>query len=1002
MLLLILVLFITGTLVVAWTVAGKRLEEEPEQPQQMEAGTLLSILVPKMNDKTSLSAEMMFMSLHGLLSKTPGLQEHLSFELVATHEGIRFFVYLPTYFRTFVEGQIYAQYPNANISEVEQDYIHQLPSGHTVVTAAEMTLSKEYYHPIKTFVDFQVDPLAAITGSVERLNHDEQVWMQLIIRPLDDIWQEAGYKYVNKTRKGESVTDEGQSNFIVQIFNDVVKEFVNLPTFMLKSMLPGGNEPEAKKDKPTVELTAGQDLELKAIESKMNKPGFETALRIVSIGQSEQSSQQALHSIIASFKQFSMTHLNSFQISPVERKAEDIFHDYQLRAFPNDDESYFVLNAEELASVYHLPNLTVETPTIAWSKAKQLEPPLNLPVDVPTVFAQTAFRSRQVQFGIEKNDRRRHMYMIGKTGTGKSTLLENMILKDILAGEGLAVMDPHGDTIDRLLDNIPENRIDDVVLFDPSDVSHPVSLNMLELFDPTQGNLTASALVDVFKRTFDSWGPRLEYLLRNCLLTLVEVPNATLLGVNRLLIDKDYRKYIVSSIEDESLRAFWNKEYAAMAANDRLITEAVAPIQNKVGQFLQTSTIRNIVGQAKSTVKINEIMDEGKILLINLSKGKIGEDNSSLLGAMIISRLKNAAMTRVRMPEEQRKDFYVYADEFQNFASSSFATILSEARKYRLNLIITHQYIDQLPEEVRMAVFGNVGTTISFTVGPNDASVLSTQFAPSLTAEDMVALEKHHIYLKLMIDGMESRPFSASTLPPIARHEGHRAAIIEASRRKYAPRTVVDVEKRINDWNLKKFQVGVDDVALRELKRRQQTAREESANTIVNQAGEPISSQAVMPATHLLLPKSDHQSPAATIEVKDISPKAEAPNHTYHQPDSSVRESTPQPSADHTNQTDHIIKAPQPSITAPSFNHEADDEVNIPQVEPMPLTVEEPPSAHPIVPRHRISQRPATNPITIHGVPGGIGHTTTINHITTSNSSGEIILNSQPPVAKGG
>lgn len=920
MLLLIIVLFITGTLVVAWTVAGKRVEEEP-QPQQMEAGTLLSILVPKMNDKTSLSAEMMFMALHGLLSKTPGLQEHLSFELVASHEGIHFFVYLPSYFRTFVEGQIYAQYPNANITEVDQDYVHRLPAGHTVVTAAELTLAKEYYHPIKTFVDFQVDPLAAITGSVERLNRDEQVWMQLMIRPLDDIWQDAGYDYVNKTRKGVAI-NTSEPNFIVQMLNDVVKELTSLPAFMLSSVMPGGAAvPEKKETK--VELTSGQELELKAVESKMNKPGFETALRIVSIGQSEQSSQQALASINASFKQFSMTHLNSFTISPIERKAEDIFHDYQLRAFPVEDESYFVLNTEELASIYHLPNLTVETPTIAWSKAKQLEPPLNLPTDVNTVFAKTAFRSRNVYFGIKKEDRRRHMYMIGKTGTGKSTLMENMIMKDILAGEGLAIMDPHGDTIDRLLDNIPEERIEDVVLFDPSDVANPVSLNMLELFDPTQGNLTASALVDVFKRRFDSWGPRLEYILRNCFLTLVEVPNTTLLGVNRLLIDKEYRKYIVSLIEDEQLRNFWNKEYAAMASNDRLITEAVAPIQNKVGQFLQTSTIRNIVGQAKSTIRIDEIMDTGKIFLINLSKGKLGEDNSSLLGAMIISRLQNAAMTRVRMPEEQRKDFYVYADEFQNFATSSFATILSEARKYRLNLVITHQYIDQLPEEVRTAVFGNVGTTISFTVGPNDASTLAQQFAPALTAEDMVALEKHHIYLKLMIDGMESRPFSASTLPPIARHEGHRAAIIEASRRKYAPKGVAEIEERIARWSLKKFQIGVDDEIVRKarLQQRQGTTEEQAREDVAGK-GQPV-----QPINTRVVPRQNGES-----------------------------------------QQDH-----QP--------------------------------AHAVTPRHQIRQpdHRSAEPTIISGVPGGIGHTTTINHIATSGSSGEIIINSQEnPIAKGG
>lgn len=919
MLLLVFALFITGTIMVAWTVAGRRVEEI-EEPQEIAAGTLLSILVPKMNDKTPLSAEMMFASLHGLLSKTPGLQEHLSFEIVATSDGIRFYVYLPTYFRNFVEGQIYAQYPNANITEVKLDYAHHFSSDSAIVTAAEITLAKEYYFPIKTFVDFQVDPLAAITGSVERLNAGDQVWMQILLRPLDDVWQEAGYNYVEQVRTGKTTSEE---NFVASVIKSITNELLSMPVWLFSTAI--GSSAEEAKSSEAPKLTSGQEVELKAVENKMTKLGFETAIRIVSISQTETGSQQALNSIIASLKQFSMTHLNSFQISPLERSAETIFHEYQSRLFPSDDENYFVLNSEELASIYHLPNLSVETPTIAWSKAKQAEPPLDLPQNVPTVFAKTAFRSREVLFGINREDRRRHMYMIGKTGTGKSTLMENMIMKDILAGEGVAVMDPHGDMVEKLLDNIPEERINDVVLFDPADYQHPVSLNMLELLDPTQKNLTASAMVDVFKRTFDSWGPRLEYLLRNCFLTLAEVDNTTLLGVNRLLLDKDYRKFIVNKLEDEQLKSFWQTEYTKMASNDRLITEAVAPIQNKVGQFLQTSTIRNIMGQAKSTVKIDEIMNEGKILLVNLSKGKIGADNSSLLGSMIIARLQSAAMTRVNTPEDQRRDFYVYADEFQNFATSSFATILSEARKYRLNLIITHQYIDQLPDEVRQAVFGNVGTTISFTVGPDDATVLAKQFAPVFSPEDLVALEKHHIYLKLMIDGMESRPFSASTLPPIARHEGHRQAIIEASRRRYAPKTVQEVEERIAKWNQAKFTVDGPKLVTR-------------------------------------TPASAPPAASHTPESKPKSPDKITPRHE--------RDLTKSPSPDTRRSAPDTNKANGSHGSAKSNGNS--QQLNSP---------------------HRVTPR------VIQGVPGGIGYSS-IRHISTSGSSGEIILSPKPSAPK--
>jgi hypothetical protein len=936
MLLLVLALFVTGTIMVAWTVAGRRVEEI-EEPQEIAAGTLLSILVPKLNDKTPLSAEMMFASLHGLLSKTPGLQEHLSFEIVATNDGIRFYVYLPTYFRTFVEGQIYAQYPTAQISEVPLDYAHHFSSNTAIVTAAEVTLTKEYFYPIKTFVDFQVDPLAAITGSVERLNQGEQVWMQILLRPLDDIWQQAGYEYVEKVRAGKSLAP--QENFISSVFKNIVNELVTMPLWILSTAV--GSSTEEKKTDGPPKLSSGQELELKSIENKMTKLGFETALRIVSISQTEQGSQQALASIMASLKQFSMTHLNSFRPSPVERRAEEIFHDYQGRIFPGDDENYFVLNSEELASIYHLPNLSVETPTIAWSKAKQAEPPLDLPQDVETVFAKTAFRNREVKFGINREDRRRHMYIIGKTGTGKSTLMENMVMKDILAGEGVAVMDPHGDTIDKLLDNIPEERIKDVVLFDPSDAANPVSLNMLELLDPSQKNLTASAMVDVFKRTFDSWGPRLEYLLRNCFLTLAETPNSTLLGVNRLLLDKDYRKFVVSGLEDEQLRSFWTKEYANMASNDRLITEAVSPIQNKVGQFLQTSTIRNIMGQSKSTIRIDQIMNEGKILLVNLSKGKIGNDNSALLGSMIIARLKSAAMTRVNMPEEQRRDFYVYADEFQNFATDSFAEILSEARKYRLNLIITHQYIDQLPEAVRQAVFGNVGTTISFTVGPNDASVLSSQFSPVFTAEDLVGLEKHHIYLKLMIDGMESRPFSAATLPPIARHEGHRQAIIAHSRKLYST-PLAEVEEKIAKWNIKKFNYTPEEArtiinGLRqkaELERLNGTYKADSKSTIAKAEREvqsPEQEQKQVSST-AISPKAERRVEPTTVKNGDLS-------------------------------SDRLNPVAAETKTQPQVNR-----------------------PHRVIPR------------VIQGVPGGVGYSG-IRHISTSGSSGEIILPTKQPAS---
>ncbi|MBI3963387.1 MAG: type IV secretion system DNA-binding domain-containing protein, partial [Candidatus Kerfeldbacteria bacterium] len=423
-----------------------------------------------------------------------------------------------------------------------------------------------------------------------------------------------------------------------------------------------------------------------------------------------------------------------------------------------------------------------------------------MPDDV-TYFARTNYRNQFRKFGIKLDDRRRHMYLIGKTGMGKSTTLENMIVQDIQSGQGLAVIDPHGDLIEKVLDYVPTSRINDVVYFNPSDITYPMAFNVLETVTPEQRYLVASGLMSVFKKIWaDSWGPRLEYVLRNTILSLLEYPGTTLLGINRLLVDKLFRRKVVSKITDPIIKAFWIDEYAAYSANFR--TEAISPIQNKVGQFLSSSVIRNIVGQPKSTIDLRDVMDNHKILLMNLAKGRIGEDNSALLGAMMITKIQLAAMSRVNVPESERSDFLLYVDEFQNFATESFAAILSEARKYRLDLIIAHQYIEQLEEEVRAAVFGNVGTIVCFRVGAADAEFLEREFAPIFDENDLVNLTKYDVYLKLMIDGVASTAFSATTIEPLTESgkTGTREKVIQVSRERYAkPREVV--EEKISRWS---------------------------------------------------------------------------------------------------------------------------------------------------------------------------------------------------------
>ncbi len=414
-------------------------------------------------------------------------------------------------------------------------------------------------------------------------------------------------------------------------------------------------------------------------------------------------------------------------------------------------------------------------------------------------FARTNFRNQLRKFGIKTDDRRRHMYVIGKTGMGKTVLLENMTLSDIYSGHGCCYVDPHGDTAERLLDFIPSWRINDVVYFNPADLDYPMGFNILEAVDERHKHLVASGMMGVFKKIWENlWSARMEYILNNTILALLDNPGSTLLGINRMLSDAEYRKKIVSNVKDPIVKQFWLTEFASY--NEKYAQEAVAPIQNKIGQFLSASVIRNIVAQVKSTMHIREMMDNEKIFIVNLSKGRIGEDNSRLLGGMLITKIQLAAMERVDMDEKDRKDFYLYVDEFQNFAVDSFAGILSEARKYRLCLTVAHQYIAQLSDEVREAVFGNVGTLISFRVGSPDAAFMETEFMPRFTPEDVINLPKYNIYLKLLIDGVTSQPFSAMTLPPIAQRTGSTEKVIRVSRERYAV-SREEISDKILKWS---------------------------------------------------------------------------------------------------------------------------------------------------------------------------------------------------------
>ena len=422
-------------------------------------------------------------------------------------------------------------------------------------------------------------------------------------------------------------------------------------------------------------------------------------------------------------------------------------------------------------------------------------------------FAETTFRNQRKRFGIKTDDRRRHLYLIGKTGMGKSVTLENMAIQDIREGRGMAFIDPHGEAAERLLDFIPAKRVNDIVYFNPADIDYPLAFNVMEKVDLEHRHLVASGLMGVFKKIWpDVWSARMEYILNNVILALLEYPNSTLLGINKMLADPEYRKKVVEKVTDPMVKSFWLQEFAKYT--QRYEVEATAAIQNKVGQFISNPLVRNIVGQVKTKIDMRKLMDEQKILIANISKGRIGEDNSRLLGALVITKLQLAAMSRVDIPEAERKDFYMYVDEFQNFATDAFCNILSEARKYRLSLTLANQYIGQLEEmtpsgrssKVADAVFGNVGTIVCFRIGAEDAEFLEREFLPEFMASDLVNLGKYNIYLKLMVDGVASRPFSAQTLAPFPLpEESQREKIIKVSRERYAtPQKVV--EEKISKW----------------------------------------------------------------------------------------------------------------------------------------------------------------------------------------------------------
>jgi hypothetical protein len=493
-----------------------------------------------------------------------------------------------------------------------------------------------------------------------------------------------------------------------------------------------------------------------------------------------------IQSIIASYKQFNTTYLNGFEQGRITRDAS-VLGQYRQRHMSGKPA---LLNIEEVATLCHLPHTNVETPYILWAPAQTAEPPANLPIataenreDVSPI-AATNFRGQNLAFGLKRADRGRHLYILGQTGVGKSGLLELLTISDIYSPYGFAVIDPHGDYALSILKRIPAERAQDVIYFNPADVEFPIAFNPMEVTDPKLRTHTASELIGVLRRMFDSWGPRLEYILRYSLLALLEYPNATMLDITRILTDKGFRKDVMNHVSDPVVRNFWNVEFATW--NDKFAAEAVAPVLNKVGAFTANPLVRNIIGQPKSSFNIRQIMDGRKILIVNLSRGLVGEDNAALLGALLVTKIQLASMSRADIAPQDRIPFYLYVDEFQNFATDSFATILSEARKYALNLTVANQYIAQMSQDVKDAVFGNVGSMIAFRMGADDARGMQKYFEPKFEEYDLVHMNNRNFVISMTIAGEKTQAFSATTLNLPSSPPEHTARIIEHSRQFHA------------------------------------------------------------------------------------------------------------------------------------------------------------------------------------------------------------------------
>jgi len=736
----------------------------------------------KKEEKEMISiAETMFANIYSIETASNGLmsglygKEYVSFEIVAINGEIRFYVSTPKRLQDYIEKTIHSQYPKAYISE-EGEYNVFKPKSQ--VRGVMLVTEKQNYLPFKTYQTIEADPLNAITNALSKLDEKtEGAAIQYLIRPAGKKWMKKGPHIAREMQRGKTY-EYASASLLGKLFK---RKEEGKSSVLEQAVMPGTAEQQMSGGMPM--LSPMIQEQIKALEVKSSKLGFETNIRIISSSDLDTKAEANLRNIVGAFTEYTDPNLNKF----VEKKlnVQKLIQAFIFRTF--DEKRKSILNTEELASIFHLPTKFAETPNIHWLLARDAPAPHNVPKE-GLLLGKNTFRGIETPIRIKDDDRRRHMYIIGQTGVGKSNFLQNMIVQDIKDGKGLCVVDPHGDLVESVLPFIPKERVDDIILFEPFDVNRPMGLNMLEFKTEDQKDFAVQEMMQIFYKLFppEMIGPMFEHQMRNVMLTLMadkENPG-TLAEIPRMFTDNEYAKEWIEKLKDPVVKAFWEKEMAK--TSDFHKSEMLGYLISKVGRFVENEMMRNIIGQSHSSFDLRKIMDEGKVLLVNLSKGKIGETNSSLLGLIIVSKIQMAAYSRADIPESERKDFYLYVDEFQNFATDSFASILSEARKYRLNLIVAHQYVKQLEEKIRDAVFGNVGTFTAFRVGVEDAEIVAKELEPVFTENDVINVEKFHAYLRLMIDSAKSKAFTMATYPPAeGANEKIANAVRELSRLQY-------------------------------------------------------------------------------------------------------------------------------------------------------------------------------------------------------------------------